>query len=46
MKNQSSFIHGENLVNVPIYSVVSMCSSEADLSYKNGNLKAQLIESI
>ncbi|CAO1419674.1 unnamed protein product [Diamesa hyperborea] len=35
MKNQSSFIHGENLGNVPIYSVVSMCSSEADLSYKN-----------
>lgn len=42
MKNQSSFIHGENLSNVPIYSVVSMCSSEADLSYKNGNLKATI----
>lgn len=39
MKNKSSFIHGENLVNVPIYSVVSMCSSETDLSYKNGKFE-------
>lgn len=36
MKNKSSFIHGENPNQVPIYAEVEMCSGDSDFSYKNG----------
>ena len=37
MQNKSSFIYGENPSSVPIYAVVSMCSSDKDFNFKNGN---------
>lgn len=37
MENKSSFIYGENPSSVPIYAVVSMCSSDKDFNFKNGN---------
>lgn len=39
MKNKSSFIYGENPLNVPVYAVVNMCSSDKEFDYKNGNFK-------
>lgn len=38
MKNDTSFIFGENPTEVPIYAVVNMCSNVEDLSFKNGNV--------
>ncbi|KAG5672685.1 hypothetical protein PVAND_002795 [Polypedilum vanderplanki] len=35
MKNKSSFIYGEDPNAVPIYAVVSMCSSDKDFNFKN-----------
>lgn len=37
MKNDTSFIFGENPDEVSIYAVVNMCSNGEDLSFKNGN---------
>lgn len=36
MKNETSFIYGENPSEVPIYAVVNTCSNVEDLNLKNG----------
>jgi hypothetical protein len=38
MKNETSFIYGENPSEVPIYAVVNTCSNVEDLNLKNGML--------
>lgn len=40
MENKSSFIYGENPMNVPIYAVVNTCSSDKEFNFKNGKKKA------
>lgn len=43
MKNKSSFIYGESPSAVPIYAVVSMCSTDGDFNLKNGEMWKCLI---
>lgn len=43
MKNQSSFIYGENPLTVPVYAVVNMCSNDKDFNFKNGELKFEFL---
>lgn len=38
MKNDTSFIFGEDPSEVSIYAVVNMCSNVDELSFKNGEL--------